>query len=199
MITGDSRKGTFIAWISPDRARHVVTRVWPYSPEVVAAAPDGTIWTVGAVANDNYGTVHPNVLRHYTPSGELLASTIVSGVRKSNGGVYHVGGASVLMLSNDRVGWLTMACRYIEFSLDAVELGTYACPNGYTKTSDISGVALSSAGDLLVGGNGSRRLAPVSQDASHTQMLLGFDGLTLVTSSMKSSMRRYTWSAAMPR
>jgi hypothetical protein len=207
-MSGDSRMATFIAWISPDTTRQVVTRVWPYNPYAVTVAPDGTIWTVGPVMNDTPRVVNPNVLRHYTPSGQLLASTIVHGLRKSEGGLYSVSSTSVLMASNDRIGWLTMACQYVEFSFEGVQLGVYTLPSGYTKIIDVSGIALSAADDLLVGGKWLAPLAPleleratstwkpvpVSRDSGNTQMLLGFDGLTLVTSSMASSMRRFTWS-----
>ncbi len=207
-ISGDDRMGTFIVWISPDTTRQVVTRVWPYAPNVVTVAPDGTIWTVGPVMTDHSGPKYTNVLRRYAPSGQLLASTIVRGVRKNNGGTYVVSEVSALMASQDRIGWLTQACQYLEFSFEAVQLGSYACPNGYRRINDVSGVALSSADDLLVGGEWLAPLAPleldraadtwkpvpVYQDSGKTQMLLGFDGPTLVTSAMSSSMRRYTWS-----
>jgi hypothetical protein len=154
------------------------------------------------------------VLRHYTTSGQLLASTVVRGVRPNSGGVGVVSQNSALMVSSDRVGWLTMACQYIEFSLDAVQLGNYACPSGYTNTQsyfDVGGVALSSADDLLLGGQWGAPLAPleldratntwkpvpVYQDSGKTRYLLGFDGLTLVTSGL-SGMRRYTWSEQPP-
>jgi hypothetical protein len=214
-ISGDSRMTTFIAWLSPDGTRQILTQAWPYSPQVATVAADGTIWTMGAMMNDNHRVVYPNVLRHYTQSGQLLASTFVQGVRKSSTGLYNVSAASALMASNDRIGWLTQTCQYIEFSFDAVQLGSYACPNGYTSIADVSGVALSSANDLLVGGKWLAPLAPleldraastwtpvtVLQDSGKTQMLLGFDGLTLVTSaksSLPSFMRRYSWSDAMP-
>jgi hypothetical protein len=216
-ISGDSRMGTFIAWISPDSARQAVTRVWPYDPEVVTVASDGTIWTVGAMSNDNHVVVYPNVLRHYTPSGQLLASTLITGVRKNSGGLYNVSNTSTLMASNDRIGWLTMTCQYIEFSFDAVQLGSsYTCPNGYKRILDVGGVALSSANELLVGGKwpastppleldrdtGTWKPVPVSKDPGNTRRLLGFDGLTLVTLATSALpngpgptwMRRYTWS-----
>jgi hypothetical protein len=207
-ISGSSRMGTFIAWIAPDRSRQVVTRVWPYSPNVVAVAPDGTIWAVGAVMNDNYRQVYPNVLRHYAPSGQLLASTIVGRAWKSDGGMYEVSETSALMASNDRIGWLTMACQYIEFSFDAVELGRYGCPTGYSYIHQVGGVALSSADDLLVGGKPAAPLAPLeldratntwksvplTQESSKTVEFLGFDGLTLVTRAGGPMLRRYAWS-----
>ncbi len=212
-ISDDSRTGTFLAWISPDTTHQVITRVWPYSPNVIAVAPDGTIWTVGAMMNDNHRTVHPNVLRHYTPSGQLLASTIVQGVRKGSAGLYEASNGSVLMTSNDRVGWLTDTLQYIEFSFEAVQLGTYNCPSmGYANAGDLPGIALSSGDDLLIGAKwqapltaleldratGTWKPVPVHSDSGITQMLLGFDGLTLVTSAGGNSaaMRRYNWSAA---
>jgi len=208
-ISGDSRQGTFIAWISPDTTRQVITRVWPYDPQVVTVAADATIWTLGSMFNDRDYVQYPNVLRHYTSSGQLLASTIVHGVRKNNGGTYKVGNTSTLMASNDRIGWLTAACQYIEFSFEAVPLGSYSCPNGYTSNRQVSGAALSATDDLLVEGKGPAPLAPlqldrgtntwnpapVYQDTGETRRLLGFDGTTLVTWSAASySMRRYVWA-----
>jgi hypothetical protein len=210
-INGGSRMGTFIAWISPDRQRQVITRVWPYAPQVVTIAPDGTIWTVGAVMNDSYREVNPNVLRHYTPSGQLLASTWVRGPHRSTTGLYNVSGASTLMASNDRIGWLTMACQYFEYSFDAVELGRYNCPNGIAKSYVTGGIALSSANDVLIAvkqiaplaplqldrASNSWKPVPVSQDTGITHSIAGFDGLTLVTRATGGSTRRYTLSDAL--
>jgi len=209
-ISGNSRMGTFIAWISPDRSSQTITRVWPFSPNVVVFAPDGTVWTVGSVGNDSYRRIYDNVLRHYTSSGQLLASTILQGVRTQANGFPEVSHASALLASNDRIGWLTHSCQYIEFSLDGVELGRYSCPAGYAKEGDLAGVALSASDDLLVGSQWLAPLAPlqlnraagtwtsvpVTQDFGKTRSILGFDGITLVTSSSTSStMRRYSWSS----
>jgi hypothetical protein len=179
-------------WISPDRSRQVVTRVWPYTPYVVAMASDGTIWTVGAVLTDTYRTMYPNVLRHYAPSGQLLTSTNVLNARPNKGGAYEVNQASTLMVSKDRVGWLTLACQYMEFSLQGVELGRYNCPTGYDRITEIGGAALSPSDDLVVGAKQAAPLAPleldratgtwkpvaVLQDSGNTNEVLGFDGLT---------------------
>jgi hypothetical protein len=67
--------------------------------------------------SDKYRQVYPNVLRHYAASGQLLASNIVMPARKSDTGMYKVRQTSALMVSNDRIGWLTMACQYFEFRL----------------------------------------------------------------------------------
>jgi hypothetical protein len=211
-ISGDSRMGMFVAWISPDKSRQIITQVSPYNPEVVTVASDGTIWTVGAVLSDHHLVKYPNVLRHYTPTGQLLSSTLVGRVRPNSGGLFNVSATSALMASSDRIGWLTATCQYIEFSFDAVELGRYACPSGYSNILDITGVALSSTDDLLIGGRSpaafppleldratnSWNIVPVHNDSGKTQMILGFDGRTLITSAMSDRgphwMRRYMWS-----
>jgi hypothetical protein len=119
---------------------------------------------------------------------------------------------SSLMASSDRIGWFTLACQYIEFSFDAVELGRYGCPTGASDINDLGGVALSAANDLLVGArNAVAPLAPleldrttntwkpvaVLQDSGNTQRLLGFDGLTLITQA-NLLIRRYSLSNQPP-
>jgi hypothetical protein len=206
-ISGDSRKGTFIVWISPDRSRQVVTRVWPFTPHVVTMGLDGTIWAVGAVVTDEYRVMYPNVLRHYSPSGELLTSTNVLNALPSKGGAYTVNEASTLMVSADRVGWLTLACQYMEFSLDGVELGRYNCPSGYRSNLSVGGIAMSPSGDVVVGAKQAAPLTPlelnratggwravtVLQDSGNTNEILGFDGLTLMTRA-GLAVRRYAWA-----
>jgi hypothetical protein len=206
-MSGDSRMGAFIAWVSPDRSHQVLTRVWPYNPYVVAIGSDTTIWTLGPVMTDHNVPRDPNVLRHYTPSGQILAATTIRDAKHSDGGLRMVSDASALMVSADRVGWLTMACEYFEFSFDGVELGRYGCPKGYSDIHELGGVGLSSADDLLVGAKEAAPLAPLAldratnswrpvpvlQDSGITGRILGFDGLTLMTSGV-SGLRRYTLS-----
>ncbi len=125
------------------------------------------------------------------------------------------------MASNDHIGWLTDACQYVEFSFESVQLGSYTCPNGYDRQHMVDGgVALSSANDLLILPTGGRPLGPlapleldraantwktvpVTLDSAEPQLILGFDGLTLVTSGYSKSanslsMRRYAWSERVP-
>jgi hypothetical protein len=210
-ISADSRLASFVAWISPDRARQVLTEVGAYAPYAVTVAPDGTIWTIGATLDSGMRRqVDPNVLRHYSPSGQLLATTAISGTRRSDGGVANVAQSSTLMASDDRIGWFTLACEYVEFSFSAVELGRYTCPNGMSNAFKAGGVALSSANDLLIGGREVGPLSPlelnratktwspvaVSGGPGNSLGLLGFDGLTLVThhQAQTYTMRRLTWA-----
>jgi hypothetical protein len=207
-LSGDSHTGTFIAWISPDRARQTITRTWPYAPAVVAVAADGTIWTAGPVMTESGGWyVSPNVIRHYTSSGQLLASTIVSGARRLNG-LYNVSGGSKLMVSGDRVGWFTISCQYFEFSLDGVQLGRYDCPPSVLRISQTGGIALNSAGDVLLATKqipltvvaldrltGNWQQVLIQPDSGkQPKHIYGFDGLTLVTNANGSQVRRYSWS-----
>lgn len=209
-ISGSSRMGTFIGWISPDRSKQTIARVWPFAPNVVTVAPDGTLWAVGSVMMNTARRLYDNVLRHYSSSGQLLASTVLQHVRPQSNGFPEVSEVSTLMASQDRIGWLTSTCQYIEFSFDAVELGRYPCPNGYSRSIDVAGVALSGVDDLLVGGqwlgpltplelNRSTQVwtpMPVSQDYGKTWKILGFDGNSLVTASTSSTIRRYSLSGA---
>jgi hypothetical protein len=163
-ISGDSRMGTFLDWVSPDRTQQVITRFWPYSANVVTVAPDGTIWTVGEIMNDNYRVVYPNVLRHYASSGQLLASTVVSRPRAAVTGTYKLSETSTLMASNDRIGWMTTACQYFEYSFDGVELGRYDCPAGYLNIRKLGGVALSPRNDVIIDTKPMSVLKPVALD-----------------------------------
>lgn len=82
----------FIAWISPDRKRQIVTETWPYYPRIVTVGPDGTIWTMGQVKRDtSMAPLHYNVLRHYDPSGKLLAAAHgLAHLRKFNNDMWDV-------------------------------------------------------------------------------------------------------------
>ncbi len=213
-ISGDSRFAEFVNWISPDRKRQVLTRVSPYSPCAVTVAPDGTIWTVGPMKDEaTMRDVDSNVLRHYSPSGQLLATTTIRSTRRFNG-LANVSQASTLMASNDRIGWLTLACEYIEFSFSAVEAGRYNCPSQISDLGKAGGVALSSANDLLIGGKplGAGPLAPleldratdtwgpvpVPDDSRVSEGVLGFDGLTLVARRPVGRLQRLTWAQGAP-
>jgi hypothetical protein len=210
-LSGSSQFSDFIVWISPDRKRQVVTRVSPFHPYAVTVAPDGTIWAVGPVKQENSrNDLYTNVLRRYDASGNLLRSVILNGLQRHNGRAV-VADGSDLMASQDRVGWLTNTCEYIEFSFDAVELGRYACPT--TKyDGSVGGFALSYGGDAVVGGSQRSLWAPLELDrASRTWVpiqapsdgyrfaaILGFDGTTLVTLSEAAKLRRLSWQALAP-
>jgi len=116
------------------------------------------------------------------------------------------------MTSNDRVGWLTIACEYIEFSFSAQEIGRYTCPNGAPDILSAGSAALSSADDLLVAGKPSGPLAPLALDRSTGKWnpvavpadtrsafeLEGFDGLTLIVRRSDGRLQPLTWAQSAP-
>lgn len=198
---GGERGTTFLARIARDRKNQVVTRVWPYCPMVMTFAPDGTIWTIGHLKDEeNTREVAYRVLRRFDPSGQLLGSTIL----KVKGDTSDQ--ASYLRASKDRVGWYcTRGGEYIEFSLDGSEMARYEGPPG-VKERDISGVALSTENEVVIGrlANGKSELemldrqnrtwVPVSipQEFATTYIrVYGFDGTTLVTSHTNTELRRF--------
>ena len=125
----DSRFGTYVAWISPDRKRQTAARVWPYVAGEIAIAPDGTIWSVG-YAKDlaNTKVVANNVLVHLANSGQPLGSRRVSAkARLAN---QEATLNSFLVASPDRLGWLTNGGEYIEFSFGGKEIGRFKGPAG---------------------------------------------------------------------
>jgi hypothetical protein len=209
--TSDGRFVDFVAWIAPDGSNQVITRTSPYGASVVALSPDGTIWTVGSMKDEVTSLeVDPAVLRHYDPAGRLLTTTSVHPNRQFHGANVHQ--ASRLMTSNDRVGWLTIACEYIEFSFSAQEIGRYTCPDAAPDILSAGGVALSSADDLLVAGKPFGPLAPLALDRStgkwnpvavpadtrSSSGLLGFDGLTLVVQRSDGRLQPLTWARSAP-
>ena len=74
----DGRAGTFVARIAPDRKSQTVTRTWPYVPDVITLAPDGTVWAAGWVLQEetNEPTLF-NVIKHFDSSGKVLGTLVL--------------------------------------------------------------------------------------------------------------------------
>ena len=210
-MSGNFEFASFIAWISPGRQRQIVNRTWPLFPYRVTVAPDGTMWAVGPVAAEGADYyLDPSVLRHYDPSGSLLATASV----KARGQGRHeaVSPVSDLMASSDRIGWLTNVCEYIEFSFDAKELGRYDCPPARMSGRDWAGIALSTGNEVVLGGERNTPFAPleldrarrtwdpvaVPGDARVFHQIIGFDGSSLVTLTFVGGIkiRRFNWGEA---
>jgi hypothetical protein len=124
-VGGDSQGSGFLGIIPPDRSKKTIVRTWPYVPRAVTIAPDGVIWTVGWHVDDGQHQRIYNVLKRFDRSGTLLSSADLR-VRSAIGGDASHG--SILRSSKDRVGWLTAAFEYIEFSLDGRESARYEGP-----------------------------------------------------------------------
>jgi hypothetical protein len=192
---------TYIARIAPDRKSQIITRVWPYSPTVVTFAPDGTLWTVGYLSDeDNTREIAVSVLRRFDASGKLLGSINV----RARGRAY--------------AGYLRASRSHIEFSLDGSERARYEGPPGRYEGSpgddryEITGVALSDANEvvatrfsvkqrkgvqdkleILLLDRNTRKWIPVGLSSGMPEwaQALGFDGTTLVLSSRNGELSRF--------
>jgi hypothetical protein len=186
---------TYVSWISPDRKRRILTRVWPYVPEKVAIAGDGTIWAAGFLHEEpGLGAAALNVIRHFDVSGRVLASFSARPrpVPNETSDLYD----SYLLASRDRVGWFTKSNQYIEYSLAGEELNRYDGPGGVDPVRDVCGVGLSERNGLSVCVNqkgvwrvlalnrGTRTWDAELPEQEGYALLLGYDGETLVMSPM---------------
>ncbi|HLJ49026.1 MAG TPA: hypothetical protein VKU01_23590 [Bryobacteraceae bacterium] len=150
-LTGDSRGTTFIARIAADRKSQVVTRIWPYCALRITFAPDGTLWTIGHLKdNENTRVLARHVLRQFDPSGKMLKSVNVPALG------WQTAELTSLHASRDRIGWFNLEGEYIEFGFDGSEIVRVPTPPGSSRN-DITGVALSQDNDVVVSRFGAGR------------------------------------------
>jgi hypothetical protein len=152
----DGRAATFVAWISADGSSSQVIRTSSYRPAMVAVAPDGTLWTVGAeFATNPSGGVSPTlvanagVIRHFDRSGKTLAAFVPqSTIQKS---VSLAQSRNTLRVSQDRIAWYSEEGRYVEISLAGSLLTDIplALPSGQSMNTN-TGFALTDAGDAFL-------------------------------------------------
>jgi hypothetical protein len=199
-LTSDTWAATFLARISPDRQRQVVTRTWPYRPAVVTFAPDGTLWTVGNLQNEqNTRDIPGHFMRRFDASGKMLGSAKVQ-VNE----FHSTDDVTFLCASLDRVGWFT-GKEYIEFSADGSELVRYDGPSGAAER-DVTGVVLSEGNEVVASrfGGGKSEFVVLDREtrswilvslakeyAPAWARVLGFDGATLVTTSINGKLSRF--------
>ena len=99
----------FIAWITPDGDSQQVVRTEPYTPNLIAIAPDGTFWTVGRELNTNSSeksgvNLDAGVVRHFDRSGHQLGSWLPRSSFPDP--TQFALTAGYLAASADRIGWL---------------------------------------------------------------------------------------------
>ena len=200
-LTADTRAAMLLVRISSDRKSQTITRTWPYGPTVVTFAPDGTLWTIGVLKNeDNRAAVATHVLRRFDSSGQLLSSMNIM-ARRGN-----IDEESYLRSSPDRVGWFTRYGEYFEFSLDGKQIGRYEAPEGTTGL-NLTGFALSEEDmavvgrtmneneDFLVLDRSTKTWTPAAlpkEFITNWAGVIGFDGPTLVTTRSSGNIRRFT-------
>jgi hypothetical protein len=200
--TNDGRFTTFLARVASNRKSQVITRTWPYAPHVVMFAPDGMLWTIGNLKDEeNTRGIPGHYMRHFDRAGKVAAASTVR-VRGPESGGEEV---SILRASRDRIGWLTKDGEYIEFSLEGAEIGRWDLPGqpGFLET---TGLALSDQNDVIVGhfGKGHAELLELERDTQtwarvvlpkdympSWAWVMGFDGTTLVTHSGTGILRRF--------
>ena len=74
-ISGSERVGVLCLLDASGKLRKIV-KTDPFTPDLIALAPDGTIWTFGAVDHENDPASPANVLYHFTEAGELMGSAL---------------------------------------------------------------------------------------------------------------------------
>jgi hypothetical protein len=198
-VTTDTRATCFVARIAADRNNQIVTRTWPYCSMVLTFAPDGTLWTLGHLKDEeDTREIQKNVLRRFDASGKLISSSNLT----VNGP--HTPDASYLRASRDRVGWFAPSNEYFEFALDGSEIGHYDGPPG-ADFDRISGVAISDQNEVVAAWFGkriaqimtldraSKKWTPVSLTTGTPAWarVLGFDGTTLIMYSKNGEFQRF--------
>jgi hypothetical protein len=217
-LNGKNGGASFIAWISPDRKHQTVVQSYPFVPETVAIAADGSIWSAGTLFDDDKReAIAYNVIRRYDSQGNLLASVAVAGL-KWLGNPARAAGYSQLQASRDRVGWFTSGDQYIEFSLDGKEIGRFEGPPGWGEPGRDPNLiywydrfALSTDNQAALGGMTRdhkslrvvtldrraqvwKQVSLMGEEAPDRVLLLGFDGAELVIQSANNLDTLVHWT-----
>jgi len=211
-LSNDSRGIHFVTWVAADRGRRALILTNPFLAEAVAVAPDGTVWAVGRTFDfDKLTDIERNVLVRYDTSGRVLSQAVVKNAKSWANVPGDAAATSFLLSSNDRVGWFTNGCQYIEFGLDGSELGRYDGPEGMNWMEN-GGYALSSDNQLVVGRRAGAKFEVLvldrltrrwltgvlpDQSAEPWSSVLGFDGVTLVTSGLPGILHRWVRAGAL--
>jgi hypothetical protein len=206
-VGGASQASSFIGIIPPDRSKKLIVRTAPYIPRAITLAPDGVIWTVGW--DDEGGKRAYNVLKRFGPSGVLLSSMHMAVKPVPSGPDSDVSHLSNLRSSADRVGWLTGAGEYLEFSFDGSEIGRFEAPayqpakqNGFVLPTFFY-LALGESNEVVAGAAAAGQISPLWTLNRDTRQwasvnvgrelvgpapwLLGFDGDELVIDTETSN------------
>lgn len=199
----DGQAGAFLAHIGPGRKQQTVIRTSPYVPKKVALAANGVIWAVGWNL-DEAGHAEGNILKRFDKSGELLSTSAVRArSRFPNNGVEY----SVLRASADRIGWVSNAYEYIEFSLDGPELYRSSGPPiteeyqihnlSFALSKDnraMVGAATATRWDVWILDRENRSWVPIEVNGAAKPgwgLLLGFDDDSLVAAEGRRTIQRY--------
>jgi hypothetical protein len=154
--TSDGRSAPFIAWISADGNSQQVIRTEPYTANLIAVAPDGTLWTVGmemnASGSETSGVdLGAGVMRHFDRNGKSLGTLVPRSSIQSFTQLSSTNGR--LAAAADRVGWLHYDSggqgAYVEASAGGT-VAVYPLPQlPNLKTMRVGGIAITDSGDVF--------------------------------------------------
>ncbi|HEY3742166.1 MAG TPA: hypothetical protein VGL53_20075 [Bryobacteraceae bacterium] len=147
--TAESRVAALLIWIEKSGSVRKVVRTSPYSARRVLFTPDGNLWTVGRVHDDQYNTVRgADLMRRYDPQGKLLGTAVP---HASFAPGVEVPAADSFLTSNGSE--VALYCgttqELVELSAANGAIVRYA-KNQTSAGTEPLGVALTSSGDLLI-------------------------------------------------
>jgi hypothetical protein len=146
--TAAGEDGKPIHFIAQSGRNTTIVITTPYQPAVMTVAPDGVVWTIGSTIMPGHRFLEYNVLKRFNRMGNLLSTSILK-VRGKWGADAALN--SILRASNDRVGWLTIANEYLEFSLDGQEITHINGPPGRAQRDELwTSFVLSPANEVVV-------------------------------------------------
>jgi hypothetical protein len=137
----------FVVRLARDRTQQTNIPVENLAIQAMTVGPSGVIWALGSGKDQETGDFHRNILTRLSPTGKVLASTILDSPGKPS---YTVAFATCMRPSSDRVAWLTSGNDYVEFGTDGTEMthisGPVSAPNDMYGTA----FALSAANTALI-------------------------------------------------
>lgn len=151
----DGSHARYIGWISGDGTTQSAIRMGPYLPNLITAAPDGTLWTLGYELIDGSERkpgvdVNAGAIRHFDKTGKQLGAYVP---RSSIGSKVDLAYGE-LVASVDRVGWYSYEHGQERAYIEVTKPGTVtrfpqpkADPNSYWQ---LSGIALTASNRVFV-------------------------------------------------
>ena len=153
----DGKPAYFVARVSPTVQQTKILRTTPYWPFLVSVAPDNSIWTIGPQEifdTDGHSSrtdSQANVLRHFNPDGNLIASFQPKWKFRLLQTV-----SGFLVAKRDRIGWYAPSNgpgEYMEVNPTTGEMKVYSnrdIADGPGSHHKISGFALTDSGDVFI-------------------------------------------------
>lgn len=148
---GEGRYSCFVAWISRDEATSNVIRTSLYTPNQVAVAPDGTLWTAGSEFMIGSHLLKPEsgVIRHFDRTGRTLGSFVSQSTIPQWNTLWNP--FNQLRASKDRIVWYSpKEGRYVEISLTGQMLMDISIQSPGEPESRVDGLAATDKGQVFV-------------------------------------------------